>query len=110
MEPVAEEQLAEVKVAGEALVKLEVKPAMPVFVLTNEQELTVSYAVEHWKVEDLREEFRSAYEKMRTTGPGVCSKRRFSYGCTRCDERKAWNYYVRQELGLLGSKAKPKKK
>jgi len=27
----------------------------------------------------------------------------------RCDANKAWNYYVRQELGFAGSKAKPKK-
>ncbi len=47
---------------------------------------------------------------MRAIGLGVCGKCRYSYGCMRCDERKAWSYNVRQELGFLGSKAKPKKK
>ena len=69
----------------------------------------VQMAVDNWKSEDLRPEFREKFERVRTHGVGICSSCRYTYGCLRCDEGKAWNYYVRQELGLQGSVAKKAK-
>ena len=77
--------------------------------LSAEEELMVQMAVDNWKSEDLRPEFREKFERVRTHGVGICSSCRYTYGCLRCDEGKAWNYYVRQELGLQGSVAKKAK-
>ena len=74
--------------------------------LTQEEELAIQFCIEHWSVEDVREEHRKPYEKVRSEGLGVCGSCRWTSGCLRCDEKKAWNYYVRQVLGLSGSVAK----
>ena len=84
----------------------------PVF---NEDDLAIELAIKHWNVEDLRDEYRLKYEKVKAEGCGVCSKCRWTSGCMNCDAVKAWKYYVRQELGMMGvakavGKAKAKAK
>ena len=78
--------------------------------LTEDEEVAVQMCIDTWTVEDLRPEYRALYEKVRDTGLGVCPSCRWTSGCLRCFGPKAWSYYVRQELGLIGSKAKPGKK
>jgi hypothetical protein len=78
--------------------------------LSQQEEMEVQFCIEHWKIEDLSVERRQAYERVRDTGLGICSSCRWTSGCLRCDPSKAWNYYVRQELGLSGSHAKKAKK
>jgi hypothetical protein len=97
----------EAKKESEAKVveKDEKSKKMKVLKLTPDEELTVQMAVDNFKPEDLRPEFRDQYMRA-AAGTGVCSSCRWTYGCLRCDERKAWNYWVRQELGLKGSVAK----
>ena len=65
------------------------------------------------RLEDLREEDRKAYEAVRDTGLGVCSRCRWYAGCHSCDEAKAWGYYCRSTLWHTASevvrpKAKPR--
>jgi hypothetical protein len=74
-----------------------------------QQELVVALAKETFKVEELREEDRDKYLKVREEDMGICASCRWSSGCFRCSEPKAWDYYVWQALGLEGSKAKPRK-
>jgi hypothetical protein len=78
--------------------------------LSQQEEMEVQFCIEHWKIEDLSLERRQAYERVRDNGIGICSSCRWTSGCLRCDPSKAWNYYVRQELGLSGSHAKKGKK
>jgi len=78
--------------------------------LTPEEELLVSFCVDHWGVEDLDPDHRAKYEKVRDNGMSICSSCRWTSGCFRCDPVKAWNYYVRQTLGMKGTKVKHGKK
>ena len=50
------------------------------------------------RLEDLRAEDRAAYEKVKATGAGICARCRWSEGCDRCDEYKAWNFACRRTL------------
>ena len=86
------------------------KKAAAALKLTPEEQLAVEMCIQHWTPEDLRPEFRDPYLRVREKGMGVCSSCRWTSGCLRCDPEKAWSYYVRQELGLAGSKAKKAKK
>lgn len=81
----------------------------------NEDDLAIELAIQHWSVEDLRDEYRLKYEKVKAEGCGVCTKCRWTSGCMNCDADKAWRYYVKQELGMMGvgkavGKAKAKAK
>ena len=81
----------------------------------NEDDLAIELSIQHWIVEDLRDEYRLKYEKVKAEGCGVCSKCRWTSGCMNCDAVKAWRYYVKQELGMMGvakalGKAKAKAK
>ena len=71
----------------------------PILVLTETEQLAVEVCKNVWAVEDLLPEFRASYETVRDHGMGVCGSCRWKTGCMRCDERKAWDYYVRQSLG-----------
>ena len=42
-------------------------------------------------LEDLREEDRADYEKVRTINAGICSRCNWERGCQSCDEAKAWD-------------------
>jgi hypothetical protein len=63
-------------------------------------EVAIELAMSTFAPEDLRAEYKAAYERVRDHGLSVCSKCRWHSGCMRCDERKAWRYYVRLELGM----------
>ena len=102
-EPEAEAKLEE------KATKAPAKPRVEALKLSLDDELAVQMAVDNWKVEDLRPEFRDHFLKVQLEGVGVCSRCRYTYGCLRCDENKAWNYWVRQELGFQGSVAKKAK-
>ena len=51
------------------------KPAMK---LSDDDDFTISFAIEHFKIEDLRPEFREAFEKVKANGLGVCGKCRLA--------------------------------
>ena len=50
------------------------------------------------KLEDLREQDRAFYEKVRSLNTGVCPRCRWEMGCLSCDEAKAWDYARRSTL------------
>ena len=63
------------------------------------------------KPEDLREQDREIYEKVRGTGLGVCARCRWQSGCHSCDEVKAWGYACRLTLWNTASEElRPKTK
>ena len=111
--PDAPEAAAEIKAADEAVPLVAVAPKAKgkakaraaTLKLSAEDEVAVEMATESWTEDNLRPEFRSEFAKAKG-GVRVCSKCRWSYGCMRCSEDKAWAYWVRRELGLDNSKAK----
>ena len=106
-------KLEEPKASGEQAAVSEGKPEVEVvsvkkgYTLTSEEELAVSIAKEHMVVGDLSETHQKAFLKVKNEGQGVCPACRWTTGCLRCNEAKAWDYYVRQTLGFKYSKAKP---
>ena len=81
---------------AEAAKKDDEKVKVPGYHLTPEEHLTVEVAKTGMTVEDLRAEDRPKYLRVRESGRGVCGSCRWSSGCLRCHEGKAWDYYVRQ--------------
>ena len=51
-------------------------------------------------VEDLGEEQKAHYIKVKAEGLGICSKCRWTSGCMNCDVEKAWVYVLKWQLGL----------
>ena len=95
---------------AEAAKKDDEKVKVPGYHLTDEAQCAVEIAKTIMTVEDLRPEDQPKYLRVREFGQGICGSCRWSSGCLRCHEPKAWDYYVRQALGFKGSKAKPEKK
>ena len=63
------------------------------------------------QLEDLREEDRAAYEKVRAINAGICARCRWEKGCASCDEAKAWDYACRSTLWHTAHEAvRPKAK
>ena len=63
------------------------------------------------KLEDLRDEDRAAYEKVRDLNAGICPRCQWQWGCLSCDEAKAWAYYCRSTLWHTAHEAvRPKAK
>ena len=106
-----DEEEAEAEDKNEKNAAVKEKKALSYY-LSLEESLAVEIAKTEFTVEDLLAEDRQKYLRVRDFGQGVCSKCKWTSGCLRCFEPKAWDYYVRQALGFKGSKAKakPKKK
>ena len=66
--------------------------------LTPEQEMMVQMAKDSMTVEDLREEDRAKYIKVRDEGLGVSASSRWSSGCLRCSEPKENTMKMRDEI------------
>jgi len=103
-EPVASAEEVVPLAAAAPKAKGKAKARAATLKLSAEDQVAVEMATESWTEDNLRPQFRSEFAKAKG-GVGVCSKCRWSSGCIRCSEDKAWSYWVRRELGFDNSKA-----